>query len=267
MSTTQTIPTKERGPMDNEKKETKVKVAGPGPSYLDHHFRSSLNTGPRKTPTIPNGGVWSVYAETDIPTPHNYPYQAIIQIHSWRDWNTFVPDVLVTKHPNSHSRTIKMEQGTFMTFTVQLTPSERVQTKTVCQHLEPLKHRADGHKSHVAGHNITRIRWTSDNANLLTPGFVLKQECVNEIEENDDGTCKYRTWLTFAGMASKNLKKKFGEAYQQKMQDFVRDLRERCVQLYEEDKKRGTVDLGAGKAGAGGERMQPVTEIHSSTTA
>ncbi|KAK4501570.1 hypothetical protein PRZ48_007379 [Zasmidium cellare] len=267
VSTTQSASTKEKGPMNNEKKETKVKIAGPGPSYLDHHFRSPLNLGPRKTPTIPNGGVWSVYAETDIPTPPKYPYTAIVEIQQWRDWNSFTPDVLVTKHPNAHSRSIKMSQGTFMTFTVQLTPTERIQTKTVCQHLEPLKHRADGHKSHTAGHNVTRIRWTSDNANLLTPGFVLKEERVNEIEEMDDGTCKYRTWLTFAGMASKSLRKKYGEAYQQKIQDFARDLRERCVVLYKEDQKGGTaVEVGLGKVGAEGERLQPVAEIHSTTT-
>lgn len=148
-----------------------------------------------------------------------------------------------------------------MTFTVQLTPTERTQTKTVCQHLEPLKHSSDGHKSHATGHNITRIRWTSDNANLLTPGFVLKQEHVNEIEEIDDRSCKYRTWLTFAGMTSKNLRKKYGEAYQQKIQDFARDLKERSAKLYKEDQKGGIV----GKASVDGPKMQPITEVHSTT--
>lgn len=155
-----------------------------------------------------------------------------------------------------------MEQGTFMTFTVQLTPTERIQTKTVCQHLEPLKHKSDGHKSHAVGHNVTRIRWTSDNANLLTPGFVLKQERVNEIEEMDDVSCKYRTWLTFAGMTSKSLRKKYGEAYQQKMQDCARDLKERCEKLYKEDQKGATV----GKAIVGGPKNEPKTEVNSTTS-
>lgn len=248
---------------DNDQEpKTKTKTQGPGPSYLDHHFRSHHNTGPRKTPTIPNGGIWSVYAETDIKAPPKYAYDAIINIHDWRDWNSFIPDVLVTKHPHAHSRTLKMEQGTFMTFTVQLTPTERTQTKTVCLHLEPLKTRSDGHKSHASGGNITRIRWTSDNANLLMPGFVLKQERVNEIEETNDGNCKYRSWLTFAGMKSKNLKKKSGEAYQQRIQDFVEDLRERCEKLYREEEKGG-----AAKAGTDGVRTQPITETHSTAAA
>lgn len=90
---------------------------------------------------------------------------------------------------------------------------------------------------------------------------MLKQEHVNEIEETTDTSCKYRTWLTFAGMTSKSLRKKYGEAYQQKMQDFVRDLKERSVKLYKEDEKGGT----AGKASVDGQRMQPITEVHSTT--
>lgn len=247
MSTTATMSTTtDTTAKDKEKENKKAKTSGPGPSYLDHHFRSNQNVGPRKTPTIPNGGVWSVYAETDIKAPPKYAYDAIVDIHSWRDWNSFIPDVLITKHPRAHSRTLKMEQGTFMTFTVQITPAERLQSKMICQHLEPLKHRADGHSTHASGGNITRIRWTSDNANLLTPGFILKQERVNEIEETgtDGNSCKYRTWITFAGMASKNLKKKYGEAYQQRVVDFVRDLRERCEKVYKEEGKNGGVGIG-----------------------
>lgn len=69
-------------------------------------------------------------------------------------------------------------------------------------------------------------------------------ETVNEIEEapEDSGGCKYRVWMTFAGMASKSLRKKSGEAYQKKVVDYVRDLKEWAEKLYAEDEKRGDVN-------------------------
>ncbi|EME82273.1 uncharacterized protein MYCFIDRAFT_215631 [Pseudocercospora fijiensis CIRAD86] len=184
----------------------------PGAAYTDHQFRSNAHTGPRATPTIPKGGVFSVYAEIGIPTPPQYPYEALLDIRTWREWNSFNPDVIVTKHSNPHSRDIRMEQGCFMTVSYQITSDVRKETKSVCRHLEPLKHKDDGKESHSMGGNVTRIRWTSDNANLLTPAFVLKTERVNEIEETSDGHCKYRTWLTFDGFSAKTMKKKYEKA-------------------------------------------------------
>ncbi|CAK4030938.1 Hypothetical predicted protein [Lecanosticta acicola] len=231
-------------------------IPNTGPSYQDHHFRSNVNLGPRITPTIPDGGKWSVYAEIDIPTPPVHPYNAIIDIHDWREWNTFTPDVLVTKHPHPHSRTLKMEQGTFMTFTVQMTREERQSSKEVCRHLEPLKHVNDGHKSHESGGNVTRIRWCLDNANLLAPSFILKTERVNEIEESQDGkTCKYRTWITFSGLGANSMKKKFGEALQARVVDYCEDLKERSIKLQKEEqakRKGNTGGVNGNAAGANG---------------
>lgn len=207
----------------------------PGTAYQDHQFRSPYHTGPRPTPTIPKGGVFSIYAEIAIPTPPRYPYEAILDIHSWPEWNSFHPDVIITKHPNPHSRSLRMEQGTFMTFTNQITPDERTTSKEVCMHLEPLKTRDDGKASHSMGGNVTRIRWVLDNANLLTPAFVMKSERVNEIEEMDDGTCKYRTWISFAGMGAKQLKKKYEKAFLARLPEFCQDLKERSEKLYHKD--------------------------------
>ena len=67
----------------------------PGAAYTDHQFRSNAHTGPRATPTIPKGGVFSVYAEITIPTPPQYPYEALLDIRTWREWNSFNPDVII----------------------------------------------------------------------------------------------------------------------------------------------------------------------------
>jgi hypothetical protein len=207
----------------------------PGEAYTDHQFRSNTYTGPRPTPTIPDGGRFSVYAETVINTPPHYPYDAIVDLHSWPEWNTFNPDALVTKHPSPHSRTLRLEQGTFMTVTTQLTPTERQQNKEVCMHLEPLKTRDDGKQSH----KVTRIRWVSDNANYLVPRFVGKSERVNEIEEIENGKTRYRTWITFGGIAAKNIQKKYEKALQCRVTEFCHDLKERSEKLHAQDQKDG----------------------------
>ncbi|PPJ52948.1 hypothetical protein CBER1_11616 [Cercospora berteroae] len=208
-------------------------------AYKDHQFRSNANTGPRPTPTIPSGGTFSVYAETTIPTPPQYPYEALLDLHSWRDWNTFNPDVLITKHPSPHSRSLRLEQGTHMTITMDLgsaTGGDRFQSKEVCLLLEALKWRGDGRESHKNGGNVTRIRWVSDNANYLIPRFVMKTERVTEIEESSSSgneTCTVRTWITFSGFAAKNWKKKHEKEMQARIKGFVEDLRERCEALWE----------------------------------
>ncbi|EMF11874.1 uncharacterized protein SEPMUDRAFT_149730 [Sphaerulina musiva SO2202] len=207
----------------------------PGAAYTDHQFRSNAYTGPRATPTIPDGGKFSVYAEIAINTPPQYPYEALLDLHSWREWNTFNPDVLITKHPQAHRRNLRLEQGTFMTFTVQMNEQETLKSKQVCMHLDPLKHKHDGRPSHAAGGNVTRIRWVSDNANYLVPGFVIKDERVNEIEEKGDDACVYRTWITFSGFAAKNWKKKHEKDFQQKIVDFCEDMKRRCEAMHKEN--------------------------------
>lgn len=214
----------------------------PGAAYTDHQFRSNAHTGPRPTPTIPDGGKFSVYAEITINTPPQFPYEAIVDLHSWRDWNSFNPDVIITKHPHPHSRGLRLEQGTFMTVTVQYAPGEKSQSKEVCMHLEALKTKDDGNPNHAQGGNITRIRWVSDNANYLIPRFVGKSERVNEFEEMSDGTTKYRTWIAFGGLAAKNLKKKYEKALQARVAEFCQDLKERSEQLYKQNPELGTTN-------------------------
>ncbi|KJX93853.1 hypothetical protein TI39_contig4246g00005 [Zymoseptoria brevis] len=202
-------------------------------AYTDNRFRSNAHTGPRATPTLPKGGLFSIYAETEIPTPAKFPYEALLDVRKYHEWNTYIIDVLITKHSNPHSRTLKMEQGTFMTFTVQMTPEERTSTKEVVRHLEPLKTRAANNST--TGKYVTRIRWTMDNAGILAPGFMLKTERVNEIEELEDGTTVYKTWLSFGGLGAKFVKKKYEKALQGKLSDFCHDLKRRSVQLQKKE--------------------------------
>jgi len=104
--------------------------------------------------------------------------------------------------------------------------------------LEQLKTRHDGNERHKDINNTTRIRWASDNANLMTPSFIIKTERVNDIlEGDDDNSCTYRTWITFAGMSANSVKKKYGEAWQARVVDFCEDLKSRSIALQKKEQK------------------------------
>nr|POE72797.1 hypothetical protein CFP56_30736 [Quercus suber] len=183
-------------------------------------FHDSSNLGPRESHNMRDGGVFSVYASTQIAAPAAAVFDALLAIEHWPTWNSFVPEVKVTKHPRSHTKNLRMEAGTFMTFTVQMTASHRTTSKEVCTHVGQLKTWQDH-----PGHAVTHIRWSLDNANSFLPGFIMRAERTNEIEELQDGTTVYRTWETFGGWAAGTVRKKHGQALQERFADWARDLK------------------------------------------
>lgn len=192
-------------------------------------FRDPSNTGPRASHQIPNGGVFSIYAETKINAPPQAVLDAVLDVSNWKQWNTFVYDVTITSHPHAHHKNLRMMEGTNMTFHVQMTPDEQTTSKEACSHIAPLRTLAN-HASPA----VTRIRWNLHNAGLMAPGFIVKAERTNEIEDVGDGTTLYRTWQTFGGWASKTIKKKYEQTLQDRFQDWCRDLKK-----YVEEKQAG----------------------------
>nr|POE87491.1 hypothetical protein CFP56_30080 [Quercus suber] len=186
----------------------------------DAAFHDPANLGPRASHNLRDGGVFSVYASTRIAAPPAAVYDALLAIESWPEWNTFVPAAKVTKHPHSHTKNLRMEPGTFMTFTVQMTATQQTTSKEVCTHVGQLK----TWKSHPS-HAVTHIRWSLDNANSFLPGFIMRAERTNELEELEDGTTVYRTWETFGGWAAGTVRKKYGQALQERFADWARDLK------------------------------------------
>lgn len=183
-------------------------------------FHDPSNTGPRATIQIPNGGTFSVFAETKINAPPAAVYDAILDIQNWKQWNTFVYDVTITAHPHAHHAGLRMMEGTNMIFHVAMTPDEKTTSKEACSHVSPLKSKAEhGPKA------VTRIRWNLHNAAVMAPAFVIKAERVNEIEEAGDGGTLYRTWETFGGLAAKTVKKKHEQNLKDRMRDWCADLK------------------------------------------
>ena len=157
-------------------------------------FRDPSNSGPRKTHDI-EGGVFSIYAETEINAPPEAVVAALLDVQKWHEWNSFIPFVQITSHPHSHKKHLKMMEGTNMIFHLQITPEEQITTREACSHIGQIRTLAN----HAAP-ALTHIRWDMHNATSMLPGFLLKAQRVNEIEDLGKGKCIYRTWGVVWGL-------------------------------------------------------------------
>ena len=74
------------------------------PALTGDDFHNPSLTGPRASHNIPNGGLFSAYGSVKINAPPEAVYNAILNVSEWKQWNTFVYDVKITKNPNPHDR-------------------------------------------------------------------------------------------------------------------------------------------------------------------
>jgi hypothetical protein len=189
-------------------------------------FHNPKLTGPRASKHIPGGGVFSAYGSVKINAPPQVVYDVLLNVGEYKDWNTFVYDVHITKTNDPHHTTgTRLTGGTCMIFYRKITdnPLKKAEVRHVVTLVEKLKLSKEGHNSPC----VTRIRWQLDNAAITTPGFLMKSEQINEIEEADDGTTTYRTWTVFGGPIAKFLRKNLEEPWRDRTQDWCRDLKER----------------------------------------
>lgn len=198
-------------------------------------FHDPALTGPRPSHFIPNGGLFSAYGSTRINAPPEVVYRALLNVGDYSKWNSFVQEVTITKNPNPHQRrdgstnSKRMTGGTCMIFHSELVkdPSYKTKSREVATLVENLKLARDGHSSPC----VTRIRWSLDNAAISTPGFLMRAERTNEIEEVGDGTTIYRTWETFGGLGARFVRGKFESALRDRISDWCRDLKKWCEQV------------------------------------
>ena len=193
-------------------------------------FHDSTNTRPRASSTIPDGGTFSVYSSIDIQAPPTYVWNAIVNVSEYKEWNTFVPDVTITKQTSPQATTSTIELGSRMTFDVQMTKDTKTKSKEVVNHFETLPQAGVDSSG-----KITRIHWVLDNAGSMAPTFIIKAERTNEIEETAGGFTRYRTWEVFGGWSASVIRWMYGEALRERFQDWSRDLKKRAEELYARD--------------------------------
>lgn len=178
----------------------------------------STSTDTRATPTIPTGGLFSPYATAHINASPLAVYEAIIDVASWKQWNSFVPSVTM-KPTSGSSDTSKLFKNASMTFKVNMTYGTSTVSKELVNVLDP-----PPSQESRAG-SITRICWILDNKAIVTPRFLMHAERVNEIEDRGDGTCVYRTWETFGGPVARIVRWKYEAILKERFKDWVKDLK------------------------------------------
>ena len=176
------------------------------------------STGPRSTPTIPTGGLFSPYATAHINATSQAVYDAILDASAWKQWNSFVPSITV-RPPQGSTDTTKLSKNAALTFKVNMTYGVSAVSKEVVNILDP-RPTAESRKG-----SITRICWILDNKAIVTPRFLMHAERVNEIEDQGDGTCIYRTWETFGGPLARIIRWKYEAILKERFKDWVKDLK------------------------------------------
>ncbi|CAD0087231.1 unnamed protein product [Aureobasidium mustum] len=174
---------------------------------------------PRPAVSLPGGGYFSAFAEARVAAPPSAVYKALVDTSLIGKWNNFVSSVTIDKRPGSESEPhdAHMKKDMVMTFTVHMTPSLTTSSKELVTQVD------DCPSDSTPGH-ITCIRWIMANKENFTPKFFLAAERVNEIEDLGDGTCIYRSWETFGGLAARIVKWKFGQSLQKNFEDWVTGL-------------------------------------------
>lgn len=183
----------------------------------------------RPAVSMPEGGFFSVYAEATVAAPPSAVYKTLIDTSTYGDWNNFVSSVAINKRPESDSvsQDALLKKDMVMTFTVHMSPTSTTQSKELVLQVDDCPSTPELGKKTV-------VRWIMANKENYTPKFFLAAERVNEIEDLGDGTCIYRSWETFGGLAARIVKWKFGQGLQKNFEHWVTGLQ----QYVEEREKR-----------------------------
>ena len=177
---------------------------------------------------MPEGGLFSVFAETTVAAPPSAVYKTLIDTSTYGDWNTFVSSVAINKRPASdNSNDALLKKDMLMTFTVHMSPTMTTHSKEIVLQVDDCPTTPEPGKKTV-------VRWIMANKGTYTPKFFLAAERVNEIEDLGDGTCIYRSWETFSGIAARIAKWKYGQFLQERFEHWVSGLQ----QYVEEREKR-----------------------------
>ncbi|QIX02276.1 hypothetical protein AMS68_007793 [Peltaster fructicola] len=180
-------------------------------------------TGPRPSPTIPDGGSYTCYNKVIINAPAEAVYKALITTSKWNEWNKFVPDVTVEQRAAGQSDFGIWAQGEVVTLNCRMDDnSDKVtKNKEIMLQSGPLVTKAT-RSDDTSAVARTVVRWASQGL----PNFVVKAEHVNWIDDNGDGTSTYQHWEVFSGYAVPMVKMLYGKALHDGFVRWAVDLKE-----------------------------------------
>lgn len=167
-------------------------------SKHDSTFLDVTSTHPRPTPTVPNP-TFSAPGHAIIDAPIEDVYDALLDLDSYREWNTFVTNATVTKPAVGQANTTRMQTGTHFNLRVKMNEKASLQSsKELCISAEPVKKSSEADPTPT-----TTVRWVMDSAGTFPLlSYLLQAEHVNELTDLGDGRTDYTHWESFGGVVS-----------------------------------------------------------------
>jgi hypothetical protein len=164
-------------------------------SKHDSTFLDVTSTHPRPTPTVPNP-TFSVPGHAIIDAPIEAVYDALLDLASYREWNTLVTNATVTKPAVGQTSTTRMQKGTHFDLRVKMNEKASLQSsKELCNLAEPVKKSSEADPIPT-----TTVSWVMNSAGLMS--YLLQAEHINELTDLGDGRTEYTHWESFGGVVS-----------------------------------------------------------------
>ena len=182
---------------------------------------STTDSTPRPTPTVPNP-TFSVSGHSIIDAPIEAVYDALLDLASYREWNTLVTNATVTKPAVGQTSTTRMQTGTHFDLRVKMNDKASLSTsKELCVLAEPVKTSSEADPTPT-----TTARWVMDAAGTFPLlSYLLQAEHVNELRDLGDGRTEYTHWESFGGVISHAVKWFAGEDLARHFESWPGDLK------------------------------------------
>jgi hypothetical protein len=182
---------------------------------------STTDSTPRPTPTVPNP-TFSVSGHSIIDAPIEAVYDALLDLASYREWNTLVTNATVTKPAVGQTSTTRMQTGTHFDLRVKMNDKASLSTsKELCVLTEPVKTPSEADPTPT-----TTARWVMDAAGTFPLlSYLLQAEHVNELRDLGDGRTEYTHWESFGGVISHAVKWFAGEDLARHFESWPGDLK------------------------------------------
>jgi len=187
-------------------------------SKHDSTFLDVTSTHPRPTPTVPNP-TFSVPGHAIIDAPIEAVYDALLDLASYREWNTLVTNATVTKPAVGQTSTTRMQKGTHFDLRVKMNEKASLQSsKELCNLAEPVKKSSEADPTPT-----TTVSWVMDSAGLMS--YLLQAEHINELTDLGDGRTEYTHWESFGGVVSYAVKWLAGDDLARHFRSWPGDLK------------------------------------------
>ena len=182
---------------------------------------STTDSTPRPTPTVPNP-TFSVSGHSIIDAPIEAVYDALLDLASYREWNTLVTNATVTKPAVGQTSITRMQTGTHFDLRVKMNDKASLSTsKELCVLAEPVKTPSEADPTPT-----TTARWVMDAAGTFPLlSYLLQAEHVNELKDLGDGRTEYTHWESFGGVISHAVKWFAGEDLARHFESWPGDLK------------------------------------------